>query len=358
MAYQYPVVVQNQGLSQMLPSNQLDPAALPVSVAAGNQLRIRSDGLYSGDIPEMPVYYVNSSTGVDAPTGGTKAAPFRTLDYTLSQVNSVVLPSQNIIIAMQAGQQFPLAQVRTVASQVRLTYYGDPIYGDFDSPQITTTSNALMANLTRPIIVPASFTSGAGQIRIAGITGPYVNLEGVQVNLPARPTPVPDPSAYGVMDFYHVTPTQGTGRLRLYGVVVNTLDALGVAGILGILSRTQVTFDEFGTQFLVNGVPAAAGQVAEVLARRPWFIKFYSDVAGNADGLSPFLNPTALNSSNGSGILSLHWTDTVQQQIGATNNVGTYPTLADPNFGLRQYITGLRKNGAVPINVICPRLGL
>lgn len=358
MAFQYPVVVQNQGHSPMVaPQNQLHPTTLPVSAYTGNQLRPRADGLYAGSIPDLPTLYV-TSTGIDAATGGARATPLKTLDYALQLVQNNYRSGQNITVALAAGQTFPMTVERYVSCNLTLTYWNDPIYGDFDSAQVTTAANATMADLTRPIITPSTYVSSAGAWRVSAIIGSFLALSGVRVDLPIRPAPAPDPASYGMMDFFLTVPDQFSGRLRLFGAIINALDALAVSGIMSVMSRTQMVLDQFASQFLVAGQPVIAGSGANELTRRTSFIKFYSDYPGGNTGTAPALNPTALNSSNGSGLLNLHWTDTTQQQLGSTTNVGTYPILTDANFGLRQYFTGLRKNGAIPVNVISPRVGL
>jgi hypothetical protein len=358
MAYQLPVVVQNQGHSPMVvPTNQLDPRAFPISAFAGNTIRSRSDGLYAGSVPELSVLYVNSS-GTDAATGGAKTAPLKTLDYTLQLVAQNYTAGQTITVALQAGQTFPVTIERLIACNLTLTYYGDATYADFNSPQVTTAPNATMTNLQRPIITPSAYVSTVGQNRVAAVVAPSLTLSGVQVNLPARPSPAPDGGSYGPMDFYRCNTDQFNGRLKLFGAIINAVDALGYAGILGVMSRTQVVLDQFASQFLVNGAQVVAGSDANSLTRRASFIKFYQDYPGVSDQTPPFLNPSALNSSNGSGLLTLHWSDTTFSPIGGTSNVATYPVLADPTYGLRQYFVGLRKNGAIPVNVISPRVGL
>lgn len=358
MAFQLPVVVQNQGHSPMVvPTNQLDPRSFPISAFAGNQLRTRTDGLYAGIVPELSVLYVNSS-GVDAASGGAKTAPLKTLDFALQLIAQNYLAGQNITVALQAGQTFPVTLERNLQCNITFTWYGDATYGDFNSPQVTTAPNATMTNLQRPIIAPTAYVSAVGQNRVSAVITPFMTLSGVQLNLPARATPAPDPASYGPMDFYMCPVNAFNGRLRLFGAIINATDNLAFSGLVSILSRTQVVLEQFASQFLVNGAQVAAGADANTLTRRGSFIKFYADYPGVSDQTPPFLNPSALNSSNGSGLLTLHWTDTTFSPIGGTSNVATYPVLADPTFGLRQYFTGLRKNNAVPVNVISPRVGL
>lgn len=356
MAFQTPLVYQNNAHSPMLNGDFVAPAVLPVSAKTGNTLVARTDGLYAGIVPDRTAIYINSA-GNDVTTAGDKATPYKTLDYALSQLATVARAGQRIYVAMQSGQTFAMAQHHVLPCDVVLTWYGDATYGDFNSANVNNAPNATMLNLVRPIVAPANLITN-GQNRIASLRTPVLIVLGAQVNLPAVPGTLPDPGAYGVMDFYYAPP-YGSGSLVLEGAVVNATDTQGFSGIVGILSRSQITLAQFASQFLVNGAKVEGGVDATVLATRPRFVHFYSDVPGTSNIANmPPLNPTALNSSNGSGLLTLHWTDTPQQQIGATSNLGTFPILNDANFGLRQYITGIRKNGAVPVNVICPRVGL
>jgi hypothetical protein len=70
------------------------------------------------------------------------------------------------------------------------------------------------------------------------------------------------------------------------------------------------------------------------------------------------LSPTSANSSSGSGILNLSWTDTEALTVttGKTN-LGTFPANFDLSYGIRNYFFGLQKDQqSRPLNVISPRL--
>src|SRR6478736_591244 len=69
-------------------NDELDSDAIPISGEAGNDIRVINGQLYVGFSPGQTAYYV-AAAGVDDPTRGTKAQPFKTLDFALLHLQNL-----------------------------------------------------------------------------------------------------------------------------------------------------------------------------------------------------------------------------------------------------------------------------
>jgi hypothetical protein len=369
MTYQIPSFYDSVNLvtRPMDSGAQIPPAQMAVSVArAGNTIQVLPDGLYVGTVLPQPVVYVNSSTGVDAPTSGTKVAPYATLDYALAQAiaNSVnTRLSTPLTVALQSGQTFAFTNdVAVYGSQTVITFYGDTQYGDFNSAAIGTGAEpAMMSDLVRPIIVPV-VSNVAGQWHMAGFNrnGGTIQLLGVQVNLPAAPA-TPSITLYSqYADFVRSLNYAGPGSLILEGTIINMTDTTAYWGICGTMPRsTGMTMVQYGSQFQVNGIllTATSGGTTAQLTARKYFVKFYADSAGN-NQTQMVLSGTTATTSSASGILNLTWADTESLTVatGKTNQA-SFPIMFDINYGFRNYIYGLLNDQQQrPTNVISSRL--
>jgi hypothetical protein len=344
----------------------VNPALVPLSARAGNTIQSVGDGLYVGGQLGSTAYYVNSSTGVDDPAHGTKAAPFRSLDYALAYLSSQSPFGQyraaDTTIALQAGQSFSMnADFNIYGGRVTLTFYGDAQYGDFNGAPIGTgAAPAWMADLNRPVITFAVQNISA-QWYMNGINrlGGTVIIRGVKLNLPAAPA-TPSIGLYSQnIDVVRSPSLADAGYVQLVGSIVNMTDTNAYFGFLGVQARALgLNLTQFASQFQINGLlmNAASGPSAAQLLARQYFIKLYADIPGNTT--TSVLSPTSANSSSGSGILNLSWTDTEALTVttGKTN-LGTFPANFDLSYGIRNYFFGLQKDQqSRPLNVISPRL--
>lgn len=348
----------------MIPgSDALNPTIVPVSARTNNRIQNLSDGLYLGDQLPTSVYYVNSS-GVDS-AAGTEAAPWKTLDGAIANVMALNNNGQyrsNTTIALQAGQNFTMStDVNVYGGMFNLAFYGDTQYNDFNDALIGTSQAdpSVMSDLQRPTITPIVSQVNA-QWKIAGFNmlGGTVQLQGVQLNLPAAPAS-PSASLYSnLADFVRVL-NWNTGTLSLYGSIINITDTNAYWGLMGVLARAlPASLLQFASQLRVsNTMPQDTTATTAQLTARANFIKFYSDYAGNNQQLGT-LAPTAQNSSAGSGLLNLMWTDTESLSVATGKvNQATFPLLFNQNYGLRNYFTGLvRDQQQRPLNVVTPRL--
>lgn len=347
-------------------------SATPISTQSGNNLQALSDGLYAGNRSGL-VLYVDSVNGNDA-NPGTKASPLKTLDHAMQFLTSL-FPSgyyagRNCTVALHAGQNHVWSNdfYMVSGSDLKITFYADPIYGDFNSSAVGTGANPWnMSNLSRPNITPVSNQGAGGLVRLAGInlSGGSLSMLGVLVSLPAQPSN-PALSAYsGYSDFVRSTlsgfnePVDDDGKVNLIGSIINMTDAGAYWGFLGCLSRTVVKLTQFCSQFQVNGkvLSAANAPTTNQLKARQYFIKFMQDFAGNNQS-SMGLDTNSSNSSAGSGIIFCSWSEAQALVVtGTTTNLPTYPLSFDPGYGLINYIFNLSKtaNGQ-PLNFLNSRL--
>lgn len=334
---------------------------IAISPRPGNTIQSTPDGLFAGHVGAGSIFYV-AAAGVDAPTSGTKDVPFKTLDYCLAFIQSHdPLAADNLIsnyygVALKAGESFPMHTAWVVIGSVFLTFFGDPNYGDFDSPYIGGIANpAVMSDLLRPIVIP-SVVDGNDSImngfRLQGVGS--VTLNGVRIELPDAGLAAPDIPGDGSFGDYSdfVTAINGSsGQLELIGTIVNRAIATGPFGIFGVHARcTGARLTQFATQFRFGNQIMGPGTTSQILSVRKYFIKFYKDYFGNRQS-NGFFNL----GSKGSGLMSINWSEVNSMTVmtGKTN-LATYPIVEDQVYGLNNYILNLNRDAqGRPINAEC-----
>jgi hypothetical protein len=335
-------------------------AAVPLSVlTVGNRIQALSDGIYVGDYSGY-ILYVDSVNGLDT-NNGTKATPFKTIDHAFTYLTSLFpngyYAGHNIAIALKAGQSYPWTTTFEMAGDcdLKITFYGDANYGDFNGPAIGTGANPWnMSNLARPNLMPvSSVQQPSGLQQIAGINrrGGTIAFMGVTITLPAAPSVGAPISAYsGYCDVVRsLSPVLGIplgddGGVHLIGSVVNMSDITAYWGFMGTFARATVRFSQFCSQFQVQGLlmNAANAPTTAQLTAREYFIKFLSDAPGNSTVISLAANSS--NSSAGSGMVYAMWSEAQALVVtGTTTNLASYPLSFDPGYGLVNYIFGLSK---------------
>ncbi len=355
-------IVNNTGHRPMAAGDTVDVQFMPVSTYGGNQIRTVNGGLYVGNQAARPQVYV-SAAGTDTPTGGgTEATSFKTLDYAIQQsMASLAFEGTQVQIMLKVGESFPITGRYSITANVRIDigFYGDA-RGNMNT-MVGNTPLWMMSDLARPIIT-ASASLVDGLWTSSGISSPnalgQVQFFGVQVNTAVWLNPAVPPA----LDTYGQAAFIQTARVSLYGSIVNKPDN-SPFGFFGVVPRgANCGLDQFGSQFLVRGnqitTPPSSTITAADLACRQYFIQFYPDLAGN-DYVSNHLRlaPSALTGSNGSGVMTLMWSDVGQQTAGSTTTQATFPILSDVSYGLTNYFYGLRRDQqARPLNVISGRL--
>lgn len=346
------------------------PASIPLSATAGNQIQALTDGLYLGTYAgtnQSATYYVNGSTGVDATSSGSKGTPYKTLDYALAQVNLLFPQSAfngDVVIALQAGQTFTHGQDFNVyGGGLTITFYGDVNYGDFNSAAVGSGAiPSVMSDLARPVISCVSSTVNS-QYVLAGFNrwAGSITFLGVSIQLPAAPSGNSISLYSQTIDVVRSMPYATPGYVVLEGSIVNITDVTAYWGFLGINSRsTTTTLQQFASQFQVNGTLLSStlspAPTTAQLVSRSNFIKFYMDYAGNNQQVG-YYSTTSSNSSSGSGILSLSWTDTQSQVVtGVKTNLAAFPIANDPSYGLRNYVFNLNLDQqSRPLNIVSSR---
>lgn len=340
-------------------------SATPISAVVGNLLVAQTDGLYVGNHSGL-ILYVDSVNGVDT-NPGSKAAPIKTITQCVIILNSLVpggvYGGTGITVALKCGQNYPWPVDLTTArgSDLRIAFYGDPQYGDFNSPVVGTgASPGMMSDLQRPVIQPQA-SNVAGQAKLAGINrqGGTITLLGVTVSLPAAPA-TPSILLYGgFVDFIRNVSGANDGGVNTTGTIVNMTDITAFWGFMGCHSRSFTQYNQYASQFQINGIlmTAANNPSTGQLNQRQYFLKFFPDFAGN-NQQSLVASGNSLNSSSGSGMMQVSWSDVESLTVatGKTNQQ-SYPLAFDTSFGLRQYIFNLSTtaNGQ-PLNFLSTRL--
>jgi hypothetical protein len=333
--------------------------AIPISATVGNKAQLLSDGVYSGDY-NGTILYVDSVNGLDT-NAGTKAAPLKTIDKAFTNLNALfpggVYAGRNVAIALKAAQNYPWTTTFNMSGDcdLKITFYGDANYGDFNGPAIGTGANPWnMSNLARPNLMPVSSVQAGGLQQLAGInrSGGTIAFLGVTITLPAAPSAGAPISAYsGYCDVVRsLSPSLGMplgddGAVHLLGSIVNMSDITAYWGFLGTFARATVRFSQFASQFQIGGaiMNAAASPTTAQLTARQYFIKFLSDAAGNNQS-TVSLAANSSNSSAGSGMVFAMWSEAQALVVtGTTTNLATYPLSFDPGYGLVNYILNLSK---------------
>jgi hypothetical protein len=332
--------------------------AVPISATAGNTVQSLSDGLYVGTY-NGTILYVDSTNGVDT-NAGSKASPLKTIDQAFTNLTAMFpggfYAGKNVTIALRAGMSYPWTTTFQMVGScdLKITFWGDTNYGDFNSGPIGTGANPwVMSNLARPNLLPASSVGTDGFQRLAGINrcGGSVSFLGVTITLPAAPSGGAITGYSGYCDVVRsVSPSLGIpladdGFVHLIGCIVNMSDINAYWGFLGSFARTTVKFSQFASQFQVQGaiMNAAASPTTAQLAARQYFIKFLPEAAGN-NQQDIVLSGSSSNSSAGSGIILAMWSEAQALVVtGTTTNLATYPLSFDPGYGLVNYIYNLTK---------------
>lgn len=333
--------------------------ALQLSAAAGNRSQLLVDGLYSGDYSGL-ILYVDSVAGVDT-NPGTKVAPLKTIDKAFSNLVAYFpggyYAGRNIAIALKAGQNYPWTTTFNMSGDcdLKITFYGDTNYGDFNGPAIGTGANPWnMSNLARPNLTPTSSVQTGGLQQLAGINrrGGTIAFMGVTITLPAAPSVGAPQSAYsGYCDVVRsLSPALGQpmgddGGVHLLGSIINMSDVTAYWGFMGTFARATARFSQFCSQFQIGGVimNAAAAPTTAQLTARQYFIKFLTDSPGNNQA-TVSLASNSSNSSAGSGMVFAMWSEAQALVVtGSTTNLATYPLSFDPGYGLANYIFNISK---------------
>jgi hypothetical protein len=332
---------------------------IPISVTSGNKVTPLADGLYQGDYSGL-IVYVDSVNGSDT-NAGTEALPLKTIDKAFSNLTAL-FPSgyyegRNVAIALKAGQNYPWTSTFTMSGDcdLKITFYGDAKYGDFNGAAIGTGANPWnMSDLARPNLTPVSSVQTGGLQQLAGINrrGGTIAFMGVQITLPAAPSAGAPLSAYsGYCDVVRsLSPTLNMplgddGGVHLLGSIVNMSDATAYWGFIGTFARATVRLSQFCSQFRIGGVvinSASAPTTAQLTARQ-YFIKFLADSPGNNQA-TVSLSANSSNSSAGSGLVFAMWSEAQALVVtGSTTNLSSYPLSFDPGYGLVNYIFNLSK---------------
>lgn len=351
MAYYIPAILRSNRFFQAPSTDQINPNQLPVSDDSGNITQVRSDGLYTGNELPAVAYYVNSS-GTDATTSGTKAAPFQTLDYAIQRILTIAanMKGYTAVIALQSGQSFTLQNRYTMRGDIEFTYYGDTKYGDFDNNPLGTFDASSMVDLTRPkITLQRWIYTDWSRTGVTGIDSDYkVTLRGVQLDLPQNNGADSDGS-FATCDF-----ALGNVHVILHGANINKVGLPCYAGVIGTTARSRTRLSEVATVFTVGGLKVDT-TTSPGLTARPHFIHFYFDSL--APGQGPFLFPNSSNSSNGSGLLELMWSDSRSTTISGNTTQETFPVVSNVQYGIRNYFTNLQRDQqSRPLNVWTGRL--
>lgn len=335
-------------------NDELDSDAIPISGEAGNDIRVINGQLYVGFSPGQTAYYV-AAAGVDDPTRGTKAQPFKTLDFALLHLQNLFQGEfrGNAIIALKAGETFVRNSMFYNYGHIALTFWGDPQYGDFNSPLVNgSTRGAVMTDLQRPVInvgiAPATVGGLASFMMFPGNYNQYlkITLQGVKINLPGGT------HVTGAVDF--ITGIEwGVSAVRLYGSIINMTDTSAEFGFYGLEAWCQGSLYQFASKFTVNDIEVGPLASTAQLQARKNFLKFYPDFAGN--------NQSGIElhaGSVGSATMQLSWSDVSSQPVAPGKfNQASFPFLSDPSFGLGPYFFNLTRDAqGRPLNVITPRL--
>lgn len=353
----------------MDPNGAIPPQQVPISLTPGNLIQANADGVYVGSrayFGSSLVLYVSNSGSDSNP--GTKAQPFLTLNQALGYALSLFPGAQltgAVTIALQANQTFafPPTDVPIYSgSNLRFTFYGDPVYGDFDTLVTGTQCKCqYMSDLQRPTIT-FNVTQTNAQWVMNGINryGGSVTFEGVTLNLPQAPA-TPSIALYSIYcDVIRNMDMSDRGYVRLLGSNVNMTDTAAYWGFLGTHSGSLSTsFVQFGSQFLINGkqITALATPTTAQLTQRQYFVKMFAGFAGNNQQTGT-LQPSSANSTTASGTISLSWADTESLTVtGSKVSQPSYPIMFDINYGFRNYVFGLQSDQQQrPLNIQSSRL--
>lgn len=353
-------IVNKDGHRPIPAGDTLDASSMPISTKVGNQLNVAENGLYVGVLNEVPVeIYVNTATGIDDNTRGTQAQPLKTLDYAftlLHQREGMFRVGSLYRVLLQVGQTFELTKnVEMRGITLQICFYGEP-RGAWNSAYNQTTLEVL-EDINRPVIknkIVMNNATGRMEASRFFTKNPkwpcQVEFHGIRLDIDDLLST--NAGVVHLVDGMDVV---------LVGSIVNKI-GVTQSGLLAIRANAEAKITQFASQFrigdvLLDRLPGPGEDSTPELEARKNFIKFYRDHGGNTyqwDQL--LLNPETLNSSDGSGILHILWTDTPRQPSGSSYSLKTFPVHTDINFGLLRYLDGLRMDQqSRPINVISGR---
>lgn len=360
MSKHAPIIYKDKTHRPAVPGEQVDSAFVQISAREGNTIQAISDGLYVGAKTEGDTLYV-ASTGVDAPSSGIKAVPFKTLDYCLQFIKNrepLAAISNSIRIALKAGEAFDMTTTVDNAGYMMFTFFGDPNYGDFDSPYVGGIAHpAVMSDLQRPVINVKTIAETSDVIMhgVRLLDSGTVSLIGVRLELPdfGPGTPPTDAGThFGDYSDFAVAVSGSAGQLEMFGTIVNKANATSPFGLFGVHARcTDARLTQFATQLWFGGQKIDASNAGtSALAVRKWFIKFYKDYFGNRQS-NGFMNA----GSAGSGLLSVCWSESQSMTvIPGKVSLETYPVASEQVYGLGNYFMNIaRDNQGRALNVFC-----
>ena len=223
----------NVATSPSITINEHNTIGVQVSPDAGNQLEVRPNGVYLGNIvkPENSKFYVSSVNGSDD-NDGTKNAPLKTLNAAFIKI-AENKSNGDYAIYLKAGEYFVFPKTRVWFPQNNMTlafsYFGDPKYADQD--QLFGVYNPYGAvDLTRPTL---EFTS-------------YWDADVNSI-------------------IYSGFNTGGLFELKFYGLHIryDTLEAGGVAGLRHYCER----FIYEGCKITLNKKAVGIGSAGEIRLR-------------------------------------------------------------------------------------------
>ncbi|QDH83680.1 hypothetical protein [Achromobacter phage Motura] len=358
MANFAPIKYAGKRFLQMVSGDKVSPTFIPVSAGAGNMIQTRADGLYNGVVLANPNVYV-AAAGVDAAGRGTKAAPYKTLDYAIDQMLASAGTMQNyeVTFYLKAGEAFTWNNRRSVTkAAVRFAWFGDTKYGDYGDPYLNQVTNSMyMSDLQRPVINPMTSQPGNSYWQCAGLDldDSAAALLGVKINLPDNPANLSAADFPGMDVFASFS----TGRVAIHGAIVNKRSNGMYAGLVGVKASGNMTLQQEASQLTVADVRVEAGAAVQTLEIRKHFFHLYDSNTASNEYFIPMF-PNSGNSSPGSGLLNLFWTDNASAAVPSYGTtLATYPVQTNPTYGVRQYFNGLRLDAqSRPLNVISGRV--
>lgn len=367
MTQQLPVVYDSVANTHkpMLATDTLFANTIPVSARTQNNLQVLADGLYVGTSLANTIYYVSTSTGVDATTSGTITTPYATIDYALAQIlltSTTSGFSGRAAIELKSNEAFTMHNDFIIDSgQLSIGFYGEPTYGSTSSYVTGTSARSWAVNsvLQRPTLLNSSvlvsnyWCCNKFVLRNSG----RLIMRGLNIQLPNSPASI-SASSYGMYSDLIAVENHHRGTATIEGCIVNKNDVTSNYGLAGVQARTDgLTFSQFASQLQIGAVTVISGASSQTLLSRASFFKFYPDYSG-INQVATSMVPASTTSSPGSGIMRINWSDvSVQTITGNIQNLGTYPLLVDTSYGLTNYFTGLtRDQQGRPQNIASGRL--
>lgn len=332
-------------IAQVIPAGDtLESNLVPVSAFAGNKILALTDGLYSGNnINEANAFYVSSVSGNDNNNGWEKNSPKKTIASVLAQIDELLPKLQttpNFKVLLKANESFVLNGSYDFEYDLTFGFY-DSIYGDYND-KFGTTSAHLVRDVDRPSLVLETI-EGSAPYNLAGFNAGKFSFYGINIEMPNKSYALDDYGLTGAFRF--------NCQVKLNGCNVNLRNKWG---LISVIPNYTSSLTCYGTTITVNGVSIDTPDLTDSNDRSS-FIRFYLAPATNRENVY-LLNPSALTSSNGSGMLVLNWIDSESFEIQNSKvSVESYPKQLPTILGLRNYITGIIRSSNIPLNVITPK---